>query len=931
MKKYIAAALCAGVFLTSNAGLLQAAQKYYEVTTKQNISKGVTYQTSTRVVEGGMLDVYVLTIPLDNPYLTLAPVTSAVEYGLKEPTSKLLTDSGAIAGVNGDYFGIAGTHSVPLGTQISGQNQSLTESFNQTKLESATFFLTDTDTPFIDYMQTDIQLLIDGAEIIPIASINKTVSLAYPTIFTYDTMQNTAAIDARIKDTYKIVVVGKEIVRVSRKGETVNVPQTGFIIAMNADAYEKYQSKIEIAQRVEIRVKSNVDVSKIKTAISGAGKILDNGAVSSSGAVISGRHPRTAIGITKDEKSVILMVVDGRTHSIGANQQEMADLMLEYGAYNAMHFDGGGSSTMAVKFPNTSGLSVVNTPSDSTQRKVINAFGLFDSSPVGDITALEIVADKDVVVTAMPSKITVYGLDDYFHRIQIPQEEVALSCPDATIFDGHVIPTASGENIVTAQYMGLTATKRLRSLEIAEIRPNAASIVTIVGKSTPISFTGVSRNGFSVAVDTSAISYEVFPQDLGFVQNGTFVSVNPGFGYIKCSFGNIETYVAVDATISALVIDTLDGATKLAYSGYPETVTGEVSYTSGLQAIGHSSVKLDYTFLSSSDTQAAYVNFSDKAQATYNAKGFRIAVYGDASKHWLRGKITDATGVSYTVDFARTIDFMGWKDLDVMVPQGAVYPVTLERIYVASLSETSENSHTIYFDNLRGFYPQDEQFTRPEIPEPTKAKDELSASFAGTVKSGYDITFMGGLAGYAGAKPANYDANRKKAVAALAKDSLAAVYGGAFDISPETGVKTYLHDGGYKAYVVNDLTIIKMFAANGGFSLTDASQWAKLKNDIFASATQNIVIQTDNNPMYFKYSQEYTLFQNLLADAAEMGKNIFVVSSQGAFTTSSMHEGVRYINLGSLYDGENLNATFSILRFRINGNNIKYSIEPVFN
>ena len=43
------------------------------------------------------------------------------------------------------------------------------------------------------------------------------------------------------------------------------------------------------------------------------------------------------------------MVVDGRGDSIGATHEEMVWLMKEYGAYNAMHFDGGGSSTMVAK------------------------------------------------------------------------------------------------------------------------------------------------------------------------------------------------------------------------------------------------------------------------------------------------------------------------------------------------------------------------------------------------------------------------------------------------------------------------------------------------------------------------------------------------------------------------------------------------------
>ena len=59
---------------------------------------------------------------------------------------------------------------------------------------------------------------------------------------------------------------------------------------------------------------------------------------------ISGINPRTCIGQTSDG-TVILVAVEGRMiDSMGATFDEMADLMLEYGAVNATNMDGGSSS-----------------------------------------------------------------------------------------------------------------------------------------------------------------------------------------------------------------------------------------------------------------------------------------------------------------------------------------------------------------------------------------------------------------------------------------------------------------------------------------------------------------------------------------------------------------------------------------------------------
>ena len=60
-----------------------------------------------------------------------------------------------------------------------------------------------------------------------------------------------------------------------------------------------------------------------------------------------GISPRTAIGQTENGQ-VLLLVVDGRQpgHSIGCTMGDLADIMLEYGAYQACNLDGGSSSIM---------------------------------------------------------------------------------------------------------------------------------------------------------------------------------------------------------------------------------------------------------------------------------------------------------------------------------------------------------------------------------------------------------------------------------------------------------------------------------------------------------------------------------------------------------------------------------------------------------
>ena len=81
-------------------------------------------------------------------------------------------------------------------------------------------------------------------------------------------------------------------------------------------------------------------------------------------------HPRTAIGVDRDTNSVLFLVIDGRqSFSRGYTMVELANLMIELGAEDALNLDGGGSSTMVGLRPDGS-LGVLNSPSDGKQRPV---------------------------------------------------------------------------------------------------------------------------------------------------------------------------------------------------------------------------------------------------------------------------------------------------------------------------------------------------------------------------------------------------------------------------------------------------------------------------------------------------------------------------------------------------------------------------------
>jgi len=120
------------------------------------------------------------------------------------------------------------------------------------------------------------------------------------------------------------------------------------------------------------------ELSGVHNAVGGFGLVVQDGVnVGGDG----DRHPRTAVGITEDEQTMHLVVIDGRqpSHSIGATTAELGEWMIHLGSYDALNLDGGGSSTMVSK--GSDGMAeVLNRPIHiipGNQRPVANHLGIY--------------------------------------------------------------------------------------------------------------------------------------------------------------------------------------------------------------------------------------------------------------------------------------------------------------------------------------------------------------------------------------------------------------------------------------------------------------------------------------------------------------------------------------------------------------------------
>lgn len=96
------------------------------------------------------------------------------------------------------------------------------------------------------------------------------------------------------------------------------------------------------------------DLTTIAQAVSGRPMLVTGGLIDEPTLLAfpssNERAPRTAVGLSRDKQTLYLVVVDGRQRaSRGMDLYELAQMMSELGAYDAMNLDGGASSQMFVR------------------------------------------------------------------------------------------------------------------------------------------------------------------------------------------------------------------------------------------------------------------------------------------------------------------------------------------------------------------------------------------------------------------------------------------------------------------------------------------------------------------------------------------------------------------------------------------------------
>jgi hypothetical protein len=172
-------------------------------------------------------------------------------------------------------------------------------------------------------------------------------------------------------------------------------------------------------------------------------------------------HPRSALGITA-AGDLVMAAVDGRQsgYSGGVDLEELAALMLSRGAVQALNLDGGGSTTMAVRLPGDLEVSVVNRPSDGSERAVANSLRVLTSAPTGPLAVVDVVPGATTLAQGQVTDFIAKGQDASYNGVTLVDGEVTweLVGPGVISAAGRYSATATGTATVVATARGIQGT-----------------------------------------------------------------------------------------------------------------------------------------------------------------------------------------------------------------------------------------------------------------------------------------------------------------------------------------------------------------------------------------------------------------------------------------------------------------------------------------
>ena len=203
------------------------------------------------------------------------------------------------------------------------------------------------------------------------------------------------------------------------------------------------------------------------------------------------KYPRQTIGITEDNKVVILSA-DGNQEpeSSGLTLLEQAQVMLDLGCKWAGHLDGGGSMTYGSKPEGEDSFKIVNKPSDGSERSISNGLIVVSTAVASKVfDHVSFNAETEYVTPGTSVGVSVAGVSSTGHAAEIPAD-ITYKVTNGAYADGVLIANSVGDVVLTAVYNG----KEVGSVTVHAVIPeklafNSSEMTVPFGKTVTLALT----------------------------------------------------------------------------------------------------------------------------------------------------------------------------------------------------------------------------------------------------------------------------------------------------------------------------------------------------------------------------------------------------------------------------------------------------------
>ena len=335
-------------------------------------------------------------------------------YG-KESVSRIVEKSGALLGVNADFFIMEVFRDNLNFSLVKG------EIISEPQYNRSVMFIGRDNHIFFDVPKLDMTALLSNGTGFKITGINRNRNagdiILYTDKFAPSTLNKYKAFDVVLNPVFgQRITPNSQITYQVEKllPNSINNPiEPGKVLLSSSLSTCPILEYLQIGDIItlDVRMTAKESLDNIVFATGGGPMLVQNGSVNITSKaenfkadIAVGKAPRTAVGLSENGKELILVTVDGRTvESKGMTLETLAKYMQDLGAYDAMNLDGGGSTTMSIL-----GL-VMNYPSGIVERNVANALLCFS-----DYKGNGIIPEKNY------SGLTVRGNSAYWLREKNP-------------------------------------------------------------------------------------------------------------------------------------------------------------------------------------------------------------------------------------------------------------------------------------------------------------------------------------------------------------------------------------------------------------------------------------------------------------------------------------------------------------------------------